>query len=383
MTLRVAHVITGLETGGGEVLLGRLVERLDASEVAGPVVSLTSKGEVAARIEAAGVEVQALEMKTRPGPRDLRRLRAAITAARPDVVQTWLLHSNVLGGLAASVPTKIPVVWGVHQNEATRASFGASAAVLQKLERRLSRWVPRRIVACSASAEDMMRRSGYDAARIERIDNGFDSQVFHPDEEDRQSVRAELAVDGDTPVVGHVARFHPVKDQATLLGAFKLLLDARPEAVLVMAGEGLDPGNADLAKLTGPLGDSIRLLGPRGDVPRLMRGFDVAVLSSAGEALPLVIGEAMATGLPFVSTDVGDAREVIGDTGRVVPVRDPQALAAALGEVIAAPPAARRQMGFAARERIDSERSLEDMVGRYVDLWSQVADQARSARTRA
>ncbi len=190
--------------------------------------------------------------------------------------------------------------------------------------------------------------------RIERIDNGFDTQIFHPDVEDRRAVRTELGLGDETPLIGHVARFHPVKDQATLVEAMFLVVKNHPEAVLAMVGDALDPDNAELARLTEPLRGSVQLLGRRDDVPRLMRAFDVAVLSSAGEALPLVIGEAMASGVPFVSTDVGDARQVIGDSGRIVPVGDPIALAKRWERSSARLLGARVQMSVAARERIEA-----------------------------
>lgn len=373
MTIRVTHVVTGLETGGGETLLARLVARLDSADVSNRVISLTGRGPLADTIESAGAEVEVLGLSPRPGPAGIRSLRRAIRSGEPDLVQTWLLHANVLGGLVAG---RVPVVWGVHQGAAGRREFGPVAAALQRVERVLSRRGPARIVACSASAEATMRKSGYDAAKVVLIENGFDTETFRPDPEDRERVRKELGVGTERLIVGHIARFHPVKDHATLLAAAGDVAERVPGALFVLAGDGVDDANPALAPAVARMGESVRLLGRRDDVPRLLRGLDLAVLSSAGEALPLVIGEAMATGVPFVSTDVGDAREVIGDTGRVVPARDPQALAGAIAELLELPVSERLALGKAARDRIDGARSLDAMAGAYLALWREVLDES-------
>lgn len=371
--MRVGHVITGLETGGGEVLLSRLVEQLDPAVASGPVISLTSRGRLGRVIEEAGVEVSALGMSPRPGPRDLLRLRSAIRDADLDLVQTWLLHSNVLGGLA-SKPGGPPVVWGIHMTAAERASFGRVSALLQRAEKTLSRWVPRAIVACSGTARDVMCAKGYDRSRIELIENGFDVSRFRPDQEDRASVRAELDISEDAPVVGHFARFHPVKDHATLLRAARTVIASVPDAVFVLCGSGVDASNPEIASMVEGIEGSVRLLGERSDVDRLMRAPDVGVLSSAGEALPLVIGEAMASGMPFVSTDVGDAAAVIGEAGAVVPPGDAAALAERLTAFLRLPRERRMKLGTLARESIGATRSLEQMADAYVTLWRRVLD---------
>jgi glycosyltransferase involved in cell wall biosynthesis len=383
--LRVTHVITSLDTGGAELLLARLLERVDPAEVESHVICLKGAGPVAARIEALGVRVRALDLRKQPLPADFAKLRRAIRESEPDVVQTWMLHANVLGGVTTrlarpSAEGRIPVVWGVHISVVDPGVHGRTAAITQRLEKALSGRVPARIVACSQSAHDVLRRLRYPVGKLDLIPNGFDLERFRPDPEVRAEVRRELGIPEDVLVVGHVARFHPMKDHRTLLAAAETVLARLPDAHFVLCGAEVTDRNPQLRAWAAPLGDRLHLLGERDDVERLYRAFDLMASSSvSGEALPLVIGEAMACVVPVVATRCGDAPQLIGDTGRVVGVRDPEALAAAMLEVLELPPDERRELGEAARRRIGDRYDLGDMVARYVDVWRDVARPSHAA----
>jgi glycosyltransferase involved in cell wall biosynthesis len=205
------------------------------------------------------------------------------------------------------------------------------------------------------------------------IPNGFDLSELRPDPAARQDVRRELEVGERAPLVGMAARFHPQKDHASFLEAAKILHGRLPDVRFLLCGDGVTCENralSDRVRQAG-LADHAHLLGVRGDVPRLLAALDVAVLSSVGEAFPLVLGEAMACGVPCVATDVGDAARIIGETGEVVPPRDPAALAAALERVLNLEPERRRELGMAARQRIEENYSIERIAKRYEDLYSE------------
>jgi glycosyltransferase involved in cell wall biosynthesis len=378
--VRVTHVITSLDTGGAELLLARLLERLSPDEVEAYVVCLKAWGPVADRIVSSGVPVRALDMRKQPRPADLAKLRRAVHETKPDVVQTWMLHANVLGGLStmltrSSANGRVPVVWGVHISVLDPAVHGRSAAVTQRVERTLSRRLPARIVACSQSAYDTLTQLRYPPRKLELIPNGFDLEGFGPDPAVGREVRSELGIPDDALVVGHVARFHPMKDHRTLLAAAERVLASQGAAHFVLCGAGVTPDNPQLAAWSASLDDErVHMLGERDDVDRLYRTFDVMASSSvSGEALPLVIGEAMACAVPVAATRCGDAAQLIGDTGRVVEVRDPEALAGVVLELLDMPAAQRRELGQAARRRIGNRYDLDEMVARYVEVWRAVA----------
>lgn len=374
---RVMHVITGFNAGGGaETLLLRLLEELSAEERRGhQVISLRPQGSLAPAVEALGIPVSGLGMIEKPAAADARRvaeLARAIRRSGADVVQTWMLHANILTGLTAKVAAHTPVVWGIHVSEVTRETQGTATFLFQRLEAVCSWFTPARIIACSASAQEAMERLRYRRKLIITIPNGFDVERFRPDPEAGAAAREELGLRPDQTVIGHVARFHPVKGHAALLDAAPAALAAHPDARLVLCGDGVTRGNPAMAKLLEPLGEQAIPLGRREDLPRLLNAFDFAVSSSAGEALPLAVGEAMASGLPMVATDTGDSKLMVGDTGIVVPVGDEMALSAAIAEMMSAGREKRAELGRRARARIRSRYAMTVMVDGYRRVWDEV-----------
>jgi glycosyltransferase involved in cell wall biosynthesis len=142
-----------------------------------------------------------------------------------------------------------------------------------------------------------------------------------------------------------------------------------------MVGDALDGANAELAtwiEVTGHA-DRFRLLGRRSDTPRLLAAMDIVALTSKTEAFPLVVGEAMAIAVPCVSTDVGDAALLIGDTGRITPSGDPTAMSTAMIELISMPVEQRQKLGWRARQRMACEFEIGTVAGRYDDVWRALA----------
>jgi glycosyltransferase involved in cell wall biosynthesis len=373
--MNVVHVITGLEIGGAETMLSRLLATTDRERFTSSVVALGRWGPIGDRIAELGVPVTALDLGPDAGlPTGLSRLGVLLRRARPAVVQTWLYHADLLGGLAARLVAWAPVVWGIHNTNLDPALVKRGTIRAARACARLSARVPCAVVCCSETTRRLHEAFGYAPARMVVIANGVDPAAFRPDPGARDAVRAELGLTADAPLVGLVARFDPLKDHRTFVRAAAAAAAADPRARFLLAGAGADADNATLRGWIEEAGVAERtfLLGPRRDVPRLMAALDVGTLSSVGEALPLVVAEAMACGVPCVVTDVGDAGELVGDTGLVVPPRDPGALAAAWLALLGLPAAERRALGAAARHRIEEHYSLAATVARYEALYERV-----------
>jgi glycosyltransferase involved in cell wall biosynthesis len=372
--MRILHVITGFIGGGAETMLAKLL-RATAGEHEARVVSVTSDGLIGERIRQLGVETTCLGLRRGvPDPRAILALARIVRAYRPDLVQTWMYHADLLGGLAAALAGRTPVVWGVRNagpaggktRWLTRQTLRACAALSSRL--------PARIVTNSQRARAYHVSRGYDASRFVVIPNGFDVAAFAPMPEARAAVRAELGVPAGAPVVAMVARLDPQKDLPTFAAAAGHMARARPDARFLLCGENLTPDNPVVTgwfREAGAL-EQTRLLGRRSDVPRVMSAADVFTLSSATEAFPNALGEAMACGVPSVVTDVGDCRWILGDAGRVVPPGDPRALAAGWGELLDLPPEQRRALGAQGRDRVVSEFALERIASRYGQLYQDV-----------
>jgi glycosyltransferase involved in cell wall biosynthesis len=204
------------------------------------------------------------------------------------------------------------------------------------------------------------------------LPNGFDPDEWRPDEADRTAVRRELGFENGHTVVGLVARVDPEKDHATFLAAAASAVAVRPELRFVLAGRG-----TETLKIPEALRGRMAMLGERRDMPRLYRGLDIATLCSLSEGFPNAVGEAMATALPCIVTDVGDAAEITGETGIVIPPRDPSALAAAIITMIEEGEGPRKRRGQAARARVKEYWSIDRIARLYQNLWREVLDSQR------
>ena len=376
--IRLTHVIAGLERGGAQVFLYNLLSRLDRSAFACEVVSLTGHGAVGPRIRALGVPVRELGMRPgSPNPVVLIKLRSWLRRNPPDVVQTWMYHSDLIGGLAARWAGCDRVVWGVHFgslddsiNWHTRFSAMACA--------RLAGWLPRKIACPSEASRRWHIEFGYPERKFALIPNGVDTDEFHPDREARASVRAELGLPSDTALVGLMARFHPQKGHGAFVEAAARVLASRPATDFLLCGGGIDWENRTLRTWieAAGLGNRFHLLGEREDMPRLMAALDVAALSSASEAGPMVVLEAMACGVPCACTDVGDVVNMIGDTGRLAPPDNPEALGDAIVGLLSAGEEQRARMGSAARRRIREKYPLSDVARRYEALYADLVSRS-------
>jgi glycosyltransferase involved in cell wall biosynthesis len=290
-----------------------------------------------------------------------------------DLVQTWLYHADLIGGIAARL-AGLPVVWGVH-HASVDAQMKTTTRLVVRSCAALSNWLPERIVCCAEATKAGHVRLGYAAAKSVVIPNGFDASQFKPDAGARLSVRQERGIQEGTILIGYFARFHPDKDHAVFVEAAGTLHRDFPDVHFVLCGQEITPDNPTLLAWVEAAGvrDRVHLLGLRQDIPRLMASLDVFSLSSRNEAAPLVIGEAMACGVPCAVTDVGDSAEMVGNTGEVVPPRDPQALALAWRRLLEAGEQRRRELGKAARLRIEENFDLAGVVRRYEALYRTVA----------
>lgn len=369
------HIITGLNDGGAEAVLYRLCTSDRARRH--HVVSLMDRGKYGPLLEAAGIPVATLGLpRGKVTLAAFRRLRRMIAELRPEVVQTWMYHADLLGGLAARLAGVRNVVWGICHTTLDPQHSRRSTILVARACALLSRRVPRRIVCCAERARQVHVGLGYDADRMRVIRNGYDLSIFKPDPGLGADLRHELGLAPDAPVIGFVARFDPLKDHRTLLQALALLRARGLAPTCLLVGDGLVPGNRPLAELIASTlpGDQIRLLGRRRDIPAVMNALDLHVMSSLGEAFPNVLAEAMACGTPCISTDVGDAAAILGDTGRIVPPRDPAALADGIAEMLMARDApdwpARRA---AARAHVAQNFALARMVEAYHGVWDEPA----------
>ncbi|MBD1906690.1 glycosyltransferase [Funiculus sociatus GB2-A5] len=374
-SFRVVHIIAGLPSDGAEMMLYKLLSRMNRKRFNSVVVSLMDRGTLGDRIEALGIPVYTIGMKPgRPTIASIWRIISTIRNIKPGLIQGWLSHGNLAAQLvSAFVPGRVPVLWNVRHSALPRSDTKIGTLLIIKLLAYLSRLPAKIIYNCKIGADDH-QQIGYDIEKTIIIPNGFDTNLFAPSVEARLSVRSELNLAENTFFIGRLGRFHPMKDHLTFLQAAAFLLKVYPEVHFLLAGSGIDGNNQVLHQFIKQLniGEKIHLLGERQDISRIAAALDIATSSSAyGEGFPNIIGEAMSCGVPCVVTDVSDSAWIVGDTGRVVPPRDPKALCAAWVDLIEIGSSARVELGARARQRIQTELSLEKIVYQYEKLYEE------------
>lgn len=377
----VMHVITGLSTGGAEralqnVLVGGLAQRYDTI-----VVSLQGEGLIGPRLRELGVQVYCLGMRRGiPTPRALLGLCRVVRESRPDIIQGWMYHGNLAATLAARfVPVQPAVTWNIRHS-----------LYDLKMEKALTRQVIRAnrffsgdvdgIIYNSRLSRIQHARFGFDDRRTRVISNGFDLNRLQPDPETGRQVRDELGLTDEAQVIGHVARFHPMKDHVSFFRAAVRVARSKPRARFLVVGRDVSPDNRALSGVVpSELLDRFVFTGERSDPERLMQAMDVLCSSSLSEAFPNVLGEAMACGVPCVTTDVGDSADIVGDTGIVVPPSDSGALADGLLAMLGKDALERERLGRSARERVAQHYALPRIVEHYAELYQVLHDCNASA----
>ncbi len=375
-SLHIVHVISGLGQGGAETVLYRLVTSPGQNN-RHTVVSMTDEGVFGPRLRAAGVTVQTLNMSSgRLSVSGLWRLYRLMRTAAPDVVQTWMYHADLIGGLAARLAGVRAVSWGIRNSGANLGKSSRVARIVAWACARLSGFVPATVVACAADAARNHQAWGYKADRMVVIPNGYDLVRWQRSDEAREKWRRQWGVPPSAPVIGSVARWNPLKDHANLLGAFAQSVALRPDMRCVLVGPGMTADNRELMVLLERCGvrDKVVLMGMREDVPDIMSALDIHVLSSCAEGFPNVVAEAMASGVACVVTDVGAAALIVGEDGWIAPPQNARLLAQALDAAVTelGTPAMQARL-LQGRERVGRLYGLQTMVDAYDTVWRKLA----------
>jgi glycosyltransferase involved in cell wall biosynthesis len=374
--MRVLHIMPDLNPGGAELMMKRLIEaHLGDPGYEHRVISLRGLGTVGPRLQALGVSVEALDLTSMLRlPATVLQLARRIRTARPDIVQTWMYHSDLIGGLAARLAGVRRILWGVRVADISPdMGVARNTFWIRRACARLSRHIPSRIVYVCHSARPPHEALGYDPAKGMVIPNGYVVPPGRGDPEE-QPLRRALGLPRGALLIGSAGRNSPQKDYPGFVAAAAAISAQVPEAHFVVMGRQLDWDNAELAGLVRQSGhaDRFHLLGERPDIGDCLAALDIFCLHSIQEGFPNVVAEAMAVAIPCVVTDVGDAALLVGDTGIVIEPRQPEQLAAALQGLIAAGPDRRRALGRQARRRIEEHFSIaavaEQFAGLYRDL---------------
>jgi glycosyltransferase involved in cell wall biosynthesis len=373
----ILHVIASLNVGGAETFLYRLCQALSSDGWQNLVIALSSDGPLRKDLELAGTQVLSPDWRTGglPRMRDILALRRLSGQIHPNVIQGWMPHGNLAALLVRRwLPvSNVPVIWSVHQTldvmgaekPLTRLAIHAAAALSRQAEA---------IVYVSRVGQRQHEALGYATSRSVFVPNGVDTSFFAPVAEGRQKIRAEFGIPEAASVVGHLGRFHPQKDYRCLGAALARVLSSRDDVHVLIAGSRLDRNNEELLHELGPASEDprVHLAGLRSDIPAMLSSMDLLCLSSAyAEAFPMVLLEAMACGVSCVATNVGDSADIVGEVGRIVPPRDPVALAEAILEelVLQTQTHTGSTTRGAVRRRVIENFTMSTSMSRYAKIY--------------
>lgn len=294
----------------------------------------------------------------------------------PDVVQTWMIHSNIIGGLAAKLIGIEKIFWGIHQTTLSNSKTKPMSLLITKINAFFSNFIPKKIIYCAEKSREDQEAIGFKKTKGEVIQNGYNVENFCPKKSIDQTLRNELGISNDSPLLGYVGRYHPMKDLGNLIRSLTLLNQNLKNVNAVLVGSNIDHNNKELVNLIEEykLNHRVHLVGERNDIPSFMNSIDLLVLcSSYGEAFPNVLNEAMSCGTPCVTTNIGDSALIVGNTGWVIPPNDSDALAQAINKALEEKQSNQKlwiQREKDCRNRVINNFSLEMMTKKYLKLWT-------------
>ena len=359
LPLKTMFLTTSMPVGGAEVLLADLVRGLDRNRVLPEICCLKEQGPLGEQL-AEELPVHSGLLSSKYDLRVLPRLIRLFRRRRVDAVVTVGAGDKMFWGRLAARLAGVPVVASALHSTGWPDSIG-------RLNRLLTPLTDAFIGVADAHAEHLANAERFPRERVATIYNGVDTNRFSPG--DGTTIRRELGIDTNAPAVGILAALRPEKNHELFLRGAAEISTKLPSCCFIVIGDG--PCREPLESLTQELGivDRVRFLGSRSDVPEILRALDVLALTSHNEASPVSILEALATGAPVVSSEVGSVPEVVvpGETGSLFQPGDQEAFVAATVSLLQDPDT-RRRMGEEGRRRVCQRWSLEAMVSGYEEL---------------
>ncbi len=360
--MRITHVIIGLEDGGAERSLYKLIIADDRHVHS--VVSLTSGGKYGPLLSDRGISVAMVRWQFWHPLSSLLRLIQKLEALKPEILHGWMPHGALLASVMKHRLRAKRIFWSIRASDYGGGVRTSVTRTMVKMLSRLSKNSPNKIFVVGQRALETHAKLGFSPDKMICVPNGYEapSTLMSGQGTIGRAVKEPVP---DIFIIGMTARYHPQKDHLGLLRALSLLKSRRTDWVFRLVGEGLTLNNRALVEEVAhrELTDHIELLGPVQDPAGFYETLDIHVLSSAfGEGFPNVVAESMLAGVPNVVTDVGDAAEIVSDTGWIAQPSNPEDLAGVLEAALLCAPSERRARGERAKDRILTSYSLTAMV---------------------
>jgi glycosyltransferase involved in cell wall biosynthesis len=374
--IKIIHVINCLSPGGAERMLLNLLANANMEKFDIKVFSLQDKGQLCSDIEALGVPVYCFFMYNKIDfIFRFIKLMLTIRKTKPEIIHTWMYHSNIIAGFAAKLVSRCKIVWSIHASKLDSGFTKRSTKIAIKLSSLMSFFIPHKIIFCSNSSYYLHQIIGFERSKMVVIPNGVDLDLFRKSKENRFGLVNEINSKDDTIFIGMAARYDPMKGYDIFIKAAKILCDKYSHIHFLLCGSNVANSNYELVKMIidADLISKIHLLGYIPDMPKFYNSINIlTVASSYGEAFPMSICEAMACEVPVVSSDLGDCSYIINDSEMIFPINNTEILSKRWEKIITYDEGIRHKIGKKNRERIMSLFEIKNIKKTYEKNYLEV-----------
>ena len=369
--MKIIHIVTGLGDGGAEHTLFKICKYDIKNKHI--VISFKKYGKYFSLLNKLGIKVYCLNASFFSIHKFFFLIKL-LQSLKPDIVQTWLVHADFIGSIAARLAGIKKILWNVRYSNIEIDKSKLTTILIIKVLAKLSYIIPEIIVIVSKKAKKIYENKGYDKRKLKFIPNGYDLSNLKSSKGQKIDFQKKIKIKKRIPLIGYVARYDPLKDHLNLLNALSLIRLKGKDFFCILVGSNINKNKIlinEIKKLK--LNNCVRLLGPVKNVSKVMNLLDIHVQSSASEGFPNVVAEAMVHKTPCVVTNVGDSSYIVGKTGWVVPPNDSVKLAKAIETAF-------NEIGTKnwnkkcneARVRIKQKFSLSKMIKSYNKVWIKV-----------
>tara|TARA_Y100000389_G_scaffold205091_1_gene263012 strand:- start:4697 stop:5839 length:1143 start_codon:yes stop_codon:yes gene_type:complete len=375
--MKIVHIITSLKDGGAENSLYKICKYDNLNKHI--VISLTSGGKYFALLKKLKIEVYCLNLKNYLLFYKIFDLTKLLIFLKPELVQTWLVHGDFIGSIASKLAGVKKIVWNIRYSNLEIGKTKITTILLTKILEKFSFSVPNLIIFNSENAKKIYEKKGFSKKNTFLIHNGYDLTILKPNIRERYYFRKKIKINRKVSLIGNVARYDVMKDHKNLLYALSIVKKNNINFFCILVGTNINRNNSNLVYLIKKLklSKNVKLLGSSSNIPEIMNGIDVHILSSRyGEGFPNVVAEAMACKTPCIVTKVGDSSLIVGKTGWVAPIKSPTKLAKIIQKALSEIGTEnwKKRCDYS-RMRIEKKFNIRKMLTSYNKAWHNTLDE--------
>lgn len=369
--MKLLMIINSLEVGGAEISLESLCLALKNSFDI-EIISLSGNGEISKRLQDKNLRVHELKFdKSSLSLKEFFKLYKLTKSINPDIVHTWMYHSNFFGGVISKLLGVKKIIWSVHAFNINPGMLKRRTILLIKILGYLSHIIPNQIICCSKESQKVHEKLFFSKKKMVFIPNGVDAEIFKYSAKFRNQIRSELKLDEAVKLVGCIGRFDVQKNQLEFLKIAKKVFSLNNNYHFVIVGRGNDVKNIKLNMAIKDLNltNQISLMGERSDVIKILSAIDIFALPSKGEAFPVSLCEAMSCEVPCAATDVGDVDLILGNIIETIDLKKFEMLHDLIIKLGSMNINQRQEIGKALRSRIKENFSISSISNAHREIY--------------